>query len=279
VDGAPDFAVRVEAPAIVHAGAPLTATLVVTNTGELNLRELAAATTLPDCNWGAPRQDNWATDVIEIGEAWRVTCVTRMESGGVYTATDKLGQHTTRTASHALTIIHPALAVSVAPDAALVAAGAPITFTYAVTNTGDTLLAAVNIRSALTGDHPLESAELAPGAAATLVAPYTVPLDALTAIPRHVSARAGNPWPARRSPPHTRQRSRSYRRRCTSRWRHRRWVVVGDTARYHARIENTGAVTLHDLALHAAPSGDVLATADVLAPGAQISVTGALVGR
>jgi len=279
VDGAPDFAVSLEAPAIVHANAPLTANLRVTNTGSLNLRAVATATTLPGCTWGAPAQDAWAAGVAEIGEVWRMSCVTSVAMSGVYTAmmaaTDKLGQHTTRNATHTFQVIRPALAVGVTPHTVTVAAGAPVTFTYTVTNTGDTPLTAVTLLSSLTGAHTLPVAALAPGAAATLVATHTVPTDATASQHNQVRVRAqsiaGMEVVAEDAGmidvlPATLHLTIETAPA----------VVVGEVVHYRAHIENTGALTLYDLALHAAQGSAALTTIGALAPGAAISATGTL---
>ncbi len=279
VDGAPDFAVSLEAPTLVHAGAPLTATLNVTNTGAFNLRAVATATTLPGCNWGAPERDAWAADVVEIGEVWRMSCVTTVEASGAYTATtaatDKLGQHITLGAAHSFQVIRPALAVSIGPLAAVAAAGAPVTFTYTVTNTGDTPLTGVTLLSSLTGVHTPPVVALAPGAAATLVTTYTIPADA-TAPPQHqVRVRAQSVAGMEVVAEDTRVLS-VLPAALQLTIEQAPAVVVGDVANYRVHIENTGALALYGLTLHAAQGSVAPLAMNELAPGAHISVTGAL---
>ncbi|HET7489677.1 MAG TPA: DUF5979 domain-containing protein [Acidimicrobiales bacterium] len=154
---------------VVHKGDTLTYTAVVTNTGAVpvtiaSLADSLHANVAASCTKGvgdtlAPGASFSCTyGATAAGDAANVISVS---------AVDGLGRHSEAADSTFVKVINPLIALTKTPDVPSAAVGGTVTFTYAVTNTGDTPLHDVAVSDDVLGAvGPI--GDLAPGATVTL---------------------------------------------------------------------------------------------------------------
>jgi uncharacterized repeat protein (TIGR01451 family) len=160
-------------PETAHVGDAVVFTLTVTNPGNTGLS--AVSVTDPRCAQTPVRTSTDSDDVLSPGETWiyRCTHVATADDGSfiVNTAkaagTDTLGSTVTSTGTHTTALLHPAISLSKSADPLAVAGpDGSVTYTYVVTNTGDTMLSDVWILDDLLG--PISHlGSLAPGESVT----------------------------------------------------------------------------------------------------------------
>jgi LPXTG-motif cell wall-anchored protein len=153
-----------------HVGDVVTYTYVVTNTGDTTLYNV----TVDDDVMGhigdiaslAPGASETLTADYTLGEVGVVNVATAY-------GCDVAGKCVTDEDDATVTVIHPAIAIvkTVDPDSGV--PGDVVTYTYVVTNTGDTTLYNVTVDDDIIG-HIGDIASLDPGASETLTVDYTL---------------------------------------------------------------------------------------------------------
>jgi uncharacterized repeat protein (TIGR01451 family) len=164
---------------LVHSGDALTYDVVVTNTGLVPLTITSLADTLRD-----PGFDGTCTQgvgsVLEPGDSF--TCTYPMTAAGDATnvasviGVDGLDREVTARDSTFVDVINPAIQVVKTVDDDSPTAGQTVTYTYVVTNTGDTTLSDVSVVDDVLGAIGTVGT-LAPGASATLTKAVVVTID------------------------------------------------------------------------------------------------------
>jgi len=180
----PAIAVTKDGPGNVHVGDPVVFTIVVGNPGNTPLADVTVSD--PKCD-GAPVQSGTDADgFLSPGETWTFDCthVATAADGALIVntvtvgGTDDLGQTVTNTASRTVGVLHPAITIdkSASPDSISGGSGT-VTYTYMVTNTGDTTLSDVLVTDDILG--PIgHVGTLAPGESVTMA--KTVNVDTST---------------------------------------------------------------------------------------------------
>jgi uncharacterized repeat protein (TIGR01451 family) len=167
-----------DGPSAAHVGDTIHYTLTVTNGSDQSLFNVTV--TDPVCD-SAPVYGSGDTNndqVLQTSETWVFTCDHVVSSSdpdplpntATVDATDKLGRPTSADASHSVDIIHPAISIAKTASPASGAPGDTVTYTYVVTNTGDTTLFNVTVVDDKLGDitNGTPIASLAPGQSVTL---------------------------------------------------------------------------------------------------------------
>jgi uncharacterized repeat protein (TIGR01451 family)/LPXTG-motif cell wall-anchored protein len=168
-------------PALAHVGDTVNYRFTVTNTGTVDLFDIKLVD--PICSAGTITRvdDGDGDDGLEVDEVWAYTC-TRVVAAddpdplpntATVTGKDKDNRTTEDEASWVVDLIHPAIQVvkTVNDDSAEI--GQTLTFTYVVTNTGDTTLSDVIVVDDQLGEIG-RVATLAPGAAAAVTMTKTM---------------------------------------------------------------------------------------------------------
>ena len=166
-----------------HVGDPVVYTLVATNTGNTPLS--AVSVTDPKCDGLPVRSDIDADGLLSPGESWTYRCthVVLLGDGAsiLNTATaegtDPLGQTVNSTDDHIAVVLHPAISIVKTANPESVSISGPVTFTYVVTNTGDTALFDVIVTDDILGAIG-SIGQLLPGESVTMA--KTVQVDAST---------------------------------------------------------------------------------------------------
>lgn len=177
-----------DGPTLAHVGDTVTYTLTVTATTGVPLS--AVVVTDPICS--APAiflgGDLNANTILDPGEVWTYTCshvVLASDPDPLpNTATAQgvgAGQLVSDTDDHSVDIIHPAITVVKTANPVSGTPGTSITYTYVVTNTGDTTLFNVSIDDDKLG-HIGDIAELDPGESVTLTKTTTLGNAAVTNV-------------------------------------------------------------------------------------------------
>jgi uncharacterized repeat protein (TIGR01451 family) len=179
----PDIQIVKDGPALAHVGDTVTYSFTVTNTGEVPLFDV----TITDdrCDPGTLSDFTGDTNdngILGLEEVWHATCTHVVEKSdedpvpntAVVDATDREGNPTSDDDSHLVDIIHPAIEVvkSVTPQDGQ--PGDDVTYSYEVTNTGDTTLFDVSVDDDKLG-HIGDIASLEPGESVTLTKATTLP--------------------------------------------------------------------------------------------------------
>lgn len=173
-----------DGPDLAHVGDTVTYTFAVTNSGTTDLVD--ATVVDPICDEGTLTQvgNGDGNTILAVGETWNWTC-TRVVLAtdpdplpNTVTATghDARGRVATDTDDHVIDLIHPAITLVKTADNLAPSVGDTVTFTYVVTNTGDTTLYNVTVTDDILGAIG-SIASLAPGASATLTATEAVTAD------------------------------------------------------------------------------------------------------
>jgi uncharacterized repeat protein (TIGR01451 family) len=133
----------------VHPGDSVTYTYEVTNTGTATPLTSVTVTDDKCATVTGPTGDTAPLGTLSTGETWVYQCVTPLATTttNIVTAagTDALGRRVTSTANATVGVISPAIDVTKTPSATTVHAGDAVTYTYVVTNPGNTPLATVTV--------------------------------------------------------------------------------------------------------------------------------------
>jgi hypothetical protein len=163
-------------PGTIHAGGTVTYTYKVTNTGSEVLH--AVAITDDKCSpVTGPTGDN-GNGVLDLQETWTYTCTTTLSVDttniGSVSALNPANQTVgpaTDTAS--VDVVNPGLSIVKTSDIESGAPGDTVTFSFKVTNTGDTTLTNISVDDDVLG-HIGDIPSLAPGQSVTLTATATL---------------------------------------------------------------------------------------------------------
>jgi uncharacterized repeat protein (TIGR01451 family) len=184
-----------DGPALAHRGDEITYTFDVTNSGGADLVDVEL--TDPICDEGtlALIDDADGDTTLAIGETWAYEC-TRvildddpdpLPNTATAVGTDVLGRTTDDADDHEVDIIQPAIEIVKTVDDDTPAVDQTVTFTYVVTNSGDTTLFGVDVDDDKLG--PIGTIdELAAGDSATLTKTMVVATDS---PPRNVATADG----------------------------------------------------------------------------------------
>ena len=138
---------------LAHGGDPLTYTVVITNTGQVPL----TITTLSDSLYAgfAASCSQGVGSVLAAGASF--TCTYRMAADGdahnvaAVDAVDRLNRPVTDSDDTFVDVIHPAISIVKTANPESVSGSGPVTYTYVVTNTGDTNLFEVAVTDDIIG--------------------------------------------------------------------------------------------------------------------------------
>jgi uncharacterized repeat protein (TIGR01451 family) len=181
----PSIAVEKHGPSVAHVGDEVTYTFRASNDGEralVGVRLLDAG-----CDGTLRRTDGGnGDDTLGRGETWTYVCghVIAAADGDpvrntvTVTAADRDGHAVRDTARHSIDVLHPGIAIVTTPSASSAEAGSTVTFSYVVTNTGDTPLFGVRVDDDVLGGVG-EITSIQPGASRTLTAFAPLPAAAV----------------------------------------------------------------------------------------------------
>ncbi|MEP6758073.1 MAG: DUF11 domain-containing protein [Actinomycetota bacterium] len=182
----PDLGIDIQkgGPDLAHVGDTITYTFDVSLTTPEPLFDVTV--TDPNCNEGAPvyvSGDN-GNDILEPGETWSYTCthlVTTedpdpLPNTATVQGTADDGRSTTDEDSHLVDLIHPGIDIVKTVNPVSGQPGDTVTYTYEVTNTGDTTLYDVSVDDDVIG-HIGNIAELAAGETVTLTKDWVLPAN------------------------------------------------------------------------------------------------------
>jgi uncharacterized repeat protein (TIGR01451 family) len=176
-----------------HVGDAVVYTLVVTNPGNTPLASVTVSD--PKCDGVPTRSTDDADGLLSPGESWTYHCTHVATAGdgasilntATAEGTDPLGQIVDNTANHTVGLLHPAITIVKTANPESVSGSGPVTYSYVVTNTGDTTLFGVLVTDDILG--PIGSVgELAAGQSVTMS--KTVIVDANTP-PRNIGTVVG----------------------------------------------------------------------------------------
>jgi uncharacterized repeat protein (TIGR01451 family) len=139
-------------PSAAHLGDDVTYTLRASNDGERPLADVHVRDA--ECDRDVRRTDDGNGDhTLSRGETWIYTCTSTVEAAdgdparttASVTAADPDGHRVRDAVRRSVDVLHPGIAIVVTPSTVSGAPGSAITFTYALTNTGDTPLFDVRV--------------------------------------------------------------------------------------------------------------------------------------
>lgn len=169
-----DIEIDKDGPSVAHVGDEITYTFSVTNTGEADL--VSVEVTDPLCDGEISLDDDADGDtVLAVGETWGYSCThviadddpDPLPNTATAVGTDERDRETDDDDDHLVDIINPAIQIIKTVDNSGPNPGETITFSYEVTNTGDTTLFDVIVTDDQIGDVGTID-ELAPGEVVTL---------------------------------------------------------------------------------------------------------------
>jgi uncharacterized repeat protein (TIGR01451 family) len=182
----PKIALAKGGPAAGHVGDKVTYVFTVTNPGDASLTIVG----IDDPRCTAPptlvSKTGGVDNVLDPGEAWTYECTyTIVASDGTsvlntakVSAVDQLGAVASATASHTTKVLHPTISIVKTASPQSVAGSGTVTYTYVVTNTGDTVLTDVAVVDDRLGGIAFVTS-LQPGESKT----FTRAVDVTTASP------------------------------------------------------------------------------------------------
>lgn len=184
----PDIKIVKTGPALAHVGDTITYSFTVTNEGDTPLSVVVVSDPLCDSVPLFSGGDDGDV-VLELGESWTYTCThvvtdddpDPLPNTASAEGTDPLDETVTDTDDHSVDIIHPAIAIVKTASVDSGEPGDEVTYTYVVTNTGDTPLFDISVDDDILG-HIGDIASLAPGESATLTASTTLGDAAVTNV-------------------------------------------------------------------------------------------------
>jgi uncharacterized repeat protein (TIGR01451 family) len=179
-----------DGPALVHRGDTITYQFEVTNTGDVELFDVVL--TDPRCDAGTIDPGDDVDGSLAVDEVWHFTCthlVTQDDPDPIpNTATvrgdteeGEGGDEVTDQDDHEVDIIHPAISIVKTVSDDTVPAGTVVTYTYLVTNTGDTMLFDISVDDDVLG-HIGIIPSLGAGASTTLTTTFTVDTTPVTNV-------------------------------------------------------------------------------------------------
>ena len=179
-----------DGPALVHRGDTITYTFVVTNPGEVELFDVELSD--PICDPGTIDPGAEVDASLAVGEVWTFSCthlVTEEDPDPIPntvtvrgdTEEGEGGNEVTDTDDHVVDIINPAIDIVKTVDEEIVPIGTTVTFTYVVTNTGDTTLYEISVDDDILG-HIGDIAVLEPGDSVTLTKDFVVGDEIVTNV-------------------------------------------------------------------------------------------------
>jgi uncharacterized repeat protein (TIGR01451 family) len=145
-------------PSQAHVGDAVTYVFVVTNAGGVDLSDIVLSD--PKCDGGSITlvEDGNGNDVLEVGEEWDLEClhvITAGDGDPVHNEASVSGDHAGGTVSdsavHDVTVLHPNIDLEKTATPTAGPEGTLITYTYSVTNTGDTPLFDVSVDDDMVG--------------------------------------------------------------------------------------------------------------------------------
>jgi uncharacterized repeat protein (TIGR01451 family) len=178
-----------DGPDLAHRGDTITYDFEVTNVGQVDLHDVELSD--PNCDAGTIElvDDGDGDDVLSIGESWTYEC-TRLvtdedadplpNTGTVRGHTPE-GDEVTDDDDHVVDLIHPAIRIVKTVDRQLAPVGSTVTYTYVVTNTGDTTLFDVTVTDDVLGSIGTIGT-LEPGASVTLTKDFVVGSSPITNV-------------------------------------------------------------------------------------------------
>jgi hypothetical protein len=177
-------------PVLVHRGDTVTYQFEVTNLGNVELFDVELSD--PRCDAGTIQAGADVDASLATGEVWHFTCthlVTNADPNPILntvtvrgdTVAGAGGEEVTDTASHEVGIITPAISIVKTVSDETVPVGTTVTYTYVVTNTGDTTLFDVAVNDDVLGVVGV-IAVLEANASETLTATFTVGTEPVTNI-------------------------------------------------------------------------------------------------
>jgi hypothetical protein len=174
--------VKTAAPTLVHVGDTVTYTFEVTNTGEEDLFDVTLTDDTGICDADPVLVDDADGDTtLAVDETWTFTCdhvtteddPSRLENTASVTAVNESGEEVSDEDDAVVRIIHPAIDLDKSVSATTVPVGTTVTYTFVVTNTGDTTLFDVVVTDDVLGTIGTID-ELAAGASMTFTAEFQV---------------------------------------------------------------------------------------------------------
>ena len=249
-----------------HAGDTVTFDITVTNTGDVDLTDVAVADAVaPVCDATIGSLASGATTSYSCTMTAGAADFTNTAD---VTGDDPLGNPVTDSDTADVDVINPAITISKTPDTQQTLPGGTVTFDITVTNTGDVDLSNVAVTDLMTPTCNASLATLAAGASAT----YNCSTDAGALDFTNIALVSGddplgnrvsdsdvadvdviNPAIDIQKTPHTQQ------------------THAGDTVTFDIRVTNTGDVDLTDVAVSDAVAPDCDATIGALAAGGSSS--------
>ncbi|MBI3647519.1 MAG: DUF11 domain-containing protein, partial [Actinobacteria bacterium] len=172
-------------PALAHVGDTITYDFTVTNPGDVDLHDVTLSDPICDPETivftGGDTGVEGGDGILSPGETWTYQCthvVTAedpdpLPNTATVSGTDELGHTVSATDDHVVDIIHPAILIVKTANPTSGAPGDTITYTYEVTNTGDTTLYDVSVDDDVVG-HIGDIPVLEAGATVTLTAEFTL---------------------------------------------------------------------------------------------------------
>ena len=180
----PSIDVEKSCAALAHVGDTVTYTITVTNTGDVDLTNVTVSDTIlgdlsasfaDDLAIGASESHDFAYTVLETDPDPLVNVVT---ATGVMVQSETTVSDTDDCTTD---LIHPAIDIVKTVDEDLVPVGTTVTYTYAVTNTGDTTLYDVSVDDDIMG-HIGDIPVLEPGQTVELTKDFVVGEDPVTNV-------------------------------------------------------------------------------------------------
>ena len=180
----PSIDVEKSCAPLAHVGDTVTYTITVTNTGDVDLTNVTVSDTIlgdlsasfaDDLAVGASESHDFQYTVLESDPDPLVNVVT---ASGVMVQSETT---VSDTADCVTDLIHPAIDIVKTVDEDLVPVGTTVTYTYVVTNTGDTTLYDVSVDDDIMG-HIGDIPILEPGQSVTLTKDFVVGQDPVTNV-------------------------------------------------------------------------------------------------
>jgi uncharacterized repeat protein (TIGR01451 family) len=179
-----------DGPLLRHVGDTITYEFEVTNPGELELFDVVLSDPICDAGTILPGAD--VDSSLAVGEVWHFTCThlitdtdpdpipnTATVTGD--TSEGEGGEQVSDTDDHVVDVIHPGISIVKTVDEEVVPIGTTVTFTYVITNTGDTTLYNVSVDDDILG-HVGDIAVLEAGASVTLTKDFVVGDEIVTNV-------------------------------------------------------------------------------------------------
>jgi uncharacterized repeat protein (TIGR01451 family) len=169
-------------PDLAHVGDTIPYTFDVTNTGDVDLHDVTL--TDPICDAGTIQlvDDGDGDATLAVGETWQYTCThvvtdtdpDPLPNTATVSGTDDNDTTVSDEDSHTVDLIHPAIEIVKTVDPVSGNPGDTVTYTFVVTNTGDTTLYDISVDDDVIG-HIGDIAQLDAGDSATLTKDYVLP--------------------------------------------------------------------------------------------------------